>query len=173
MKKTYGSLSRNNKWTLGSFSLSWPIIVILNYFVNVHWTSLRAEISKLQNCHPEMQWRRFYIALKIPATILLTVCYFLHQTFSSDNFLLNQTSSFINILQIIDRKLIFDKVFAPTTDTKALRAHLANIVDPFQSSWTNGKRFAYVSIVQWGSEVPSYTKIISLLKKSVFFETGC
>ena len=125
------------------------------------------------SCYPEMQWRRFYSALKIPATILLTVCYFLHQTFSSDNFLLNQTSSFINILQIIDRKLIFDKVFAPTTDTKALRAHLANIVDPFQSSWTNGKRFAYVSIVQWGSEVPSYTKIISLLKKSVFFETGC
>ena len=115
----------------------------------------------------------WYSALKIPATILLTVCYFLHQTFSSDNFLLNQTSSFINILQIIDRKLIFDKVFAPTTDTKALRAHLTNIVDPFQSSWTNGKRFAYVSIVQWGSEFPSYTKIISLLKKSVFFETGC
>ena len=98
---------------------------------------------------------------------------FSSSNFSSDNFLLNQTSSFINILQIIDRKLIFDKVFAPTTDTKALRAHLANIVDPFQSSWTNGKRFAYVSIVQRGSEVPSYTKIISLLKRSVFFETGC
>ena len=95
-----------------------------------------------------MQWRRFYSALKIPATILPTDCYFLHQTFRSNNYLLNQTSSFINILQIIDRKLIFDKVFVPTTDTKALRAHLANIVDPFQSSWTNGKRFAYVSIVQ-------------------------
>ena len=36
----------------------------------------------------------------------------------STNFLLNKTSFFIDILQIIDRKLIFDTVFAPTTHTK-------------------------------------------------------
>ena len=36
----------------------------------------------------------------------------------STNFLLNKASFFIDILQIIDRKLIFDTVFAPTTHTK-------------------------------------------------------
>ena len=154
---------------MGSFSLSWPIIVILNYFVNVHWTSLRDEISKLQ----------FLVTLKCNGGVFtppsrfqqqfswLSAIFFIKLS-ALTIFLLNQTSSFINILQIIDRKLIFDKVFAPTTDTKALRAHLANIVDPFQSSWTNGKRFAYVSIVQWGSEVPSYTKIISAKEISIF-----
>ena len=113
----------------------------------------------------------FHSSRKIPATILLTVCYLLYQAFSSDNFLLNQTSFFINILQIIDRKLIFDTAFAPTIYTKELRVHLTNTFEPFQSSCINGKRFAYVSIVQRGSEVPSYTTIISLPKKSVFFAT--
>ena len=34
-----------------------------------------------------------------------------------------------------------------TTHTKELRAHLTNSVEPFQSSWTNGKQFAYISTV--------------------------
>ena len=84
----------------------------------------------------------FHASRKIPATILLTFCYLLYQAFSSDNFLLNQTSSFFNILQIIDRKVIFDTAFAPTTHTKQSSAHLANTVEPFQLSWTNGKQFA-------------------------------
>ena len=120
-----------------------------------------------------MQWKLFHSTLKIPITILLTVCYFVYEAFSSATFLQNQTSYFINILKIIDQKPTFDTVFAPTTHTKASRAHLANTFEPFQSSWLNGKRLAYVSIVQRGSEVPSYTAIISLLKKSVFFATEC
>ena len=44
-------------------------------------------------------------------------------------------------------KLLTESLFSirsllPTTYTKALRAHLANSVGSFQSSWTNGKRFA-------------------------------
>ena len=124
-----------------------------------------------RSCFPEMQRKLSHSSRKIPATILLTVCNLLYQAFSSDNFLLNQTSSFINILQIIDRKLIFNTAFAPTIYTKELRVHLTNTFEPFQSSCINGKRFAYVSIVQRGSEVPSYTTIISLPKKSVFFAT--
>ena len=100
-----------------------------------------------RSCFPEMQRKLSHSSRKIPATILLTVCYLLYQAFGSDNFLLNQTSFFINILQIIDRKVIFDTVFAPTTYTKELSAHLANTVEPFQSSWTNGKQFAYISTV--------------------------
>ena len=92
----------------------------------------------VKSCYPGMQWK----FLTPPPRFHKQFSYLLYQAFSSDNFLLNQTSSFINILQIIDRKLIFDTVFAPTTYTKALRAHLANTVWSFQSSWTNGKRFA-------------------------------
>ena len=72
---------------MGSFSLSWPIVVILNYFVNVHWTSLKQwNLETSVSCYPEMQWKLFHSTLKIPTTILLTVCYFLYQAFSSDNF---------------------------------------------------------------------------------------
>ena len=115
-----------------------------------------------------MQRKLSHSSRKIPATILLTVCYLLYQAFGSDNFLLNQTSFFINILQIIDRKLIFDMAFAPTIYTKELRVHLTNTFEPFRSSCINGKRFAYVSIVQRGSEVPSYTTIISLPRNQYF-----
>ena len=108
----------------------------------------------------------FHASRKIPATILLTFCYLLYQAFSSDNFLLNQTSSFINILQIIDRKVIFDTVFAPTTYTKELSAHLANTVEPFQSSWTNGKQFAYVSTVQMKFR---HTRQLSLCQRNQYF----
>ena len=95
--KTYGSLPRNNKWILGSFSLSWPIVVILNHFVNVHWTALKQwNLETSVSCNTEMQWKLFHSALKIPATILLTVCYFVYQAFSPENFLLNETSSYIN-----------------------------------------------------------------------------
>ena len=108
----------------------------------------------------------FHSSRNIPATILLTFCYLLYQAFSSDNFLLNQTSSFINILQIIDRKVIFDTVFAPTTYTKELSAHLANTVEPFQSSWTNGKQFAYVSTVQMKFR---HTRQLSLCQRNQYF----
>ena len=86
-KKTYGSLFRNNNCTLGSFSLSWPIVVILNYFVNIHWISLKQwNLETSVSCYPEMQWKLFHPAPEIPTSILLTVCYFVHQAFSSDNF---------------------------------------------------------------------------------------
>ena len=48
--------------------------------------------------------------------------YLLYQAFSSDNFLLNQTSSFINILQIIDQKLIFDTVFVANNLHKSIKS---------------------------------------------------
>ena len=167
LKKSYGSLSRNNKWTLGSFILSRPIVVILTHFVNVYWTSPKQwNLKTSVSCFPEMQRKLFHSSRKIPATILVTVCYFLYQAFSSDNFLLNQTSSFINILQIIDRKVIFDTVFAPTTYTKELSAHLANTVEPFQSSWTNGKQFAYVSTVQMKFR---HTRQLSLCQRNQYF----
>ena len=92
----------------------------------------------VKSCYPGMQWK----FLTPPPRFHQQFSYLLYQAFSSDNFLLNQTSSFFNILQIIDRKVIFDTAFAPTTHTKQSSAHLANTVEPFQLSWTNGKQFA-------------------------------
>ena len=54
--------------------------------------------------------------------LAMLATYLLYQAFSSDNFLLNQTSSFINILQIIDRKLIFDTVFVANNLHKSIKS---------------------------------------------------
>ena len=60
LKKSYGSLSRNNKWTLGSFILSRPIVVILTHFVNVYWTSPKQwNLETSVSCFPEMQRKLF------------------------------------------------------------------------------------------------------------------
>ena len=70
------------------------------YFESLRKCSLNStEAVKSRNFGFLLPWNAmeaFQSALKIPATILLTVCYFVYQAFSSENFLLNETSSFIN-----------------------------------------------------------------------------
>ena len=72
----------------------------------------------VKSCYPGMQWK----FLTPPPRFHQQFSYLFYQAFSSDNFLLNQTSSFINILQIIDRKLIFDTVFVANNLHKSIKS---------------------------------------------------
>ena len=79
----------------GKLQLSWPIFVILTYSVKC-WPNI-IEAVKSRNSrisYPDMRWKLFHSAPKIPVTIFLTVCYLLQLTFQlwqffveSNNFL--------------------------------------------------------------------------------------
>ena len=90
-------------------------------------------------------------------------------------FLSNQTMFFINILQIIDRKLIFDTVFAPTP-TQMNQALIWQILSSrfnHCEEMENNLQRKHRATRKWTRQLSLNTTIISLPKKSVFFETDC
>ena len=79
LKKSYCSLYRNNRWTLGSYSLK---LVDRRYFDLLHKCSLNiTEAVKLQKLFPWNAMEAFSLQPNILATTLLTVCYLLHSSF--------------------------------------------------------------------------------------------
>ena len=94
-----------------------------------------------RGCFLEMQWRCFHSAPKIPATTLLTFFYLTYSTFQSVCRI--QQGPSLMFFKWLTKSLIRYGVCANNLH-KRIKSHLANIVEPLQSSWTDGNRFAWL-----------------------------